>query len=559
MPRGWIIGIVWRLACALLALVATATPALADSGLVGSPIQVCIAQGSAPAAVMARASYDCATPQRSFGPGDFWAMSRPLPAGTGLTPFRVRVASLWQDRLTLHALYADGAIVAMPLDGRATTRHIQLGAIVEQALPVRAGAPVVRLLWHVEGSANLRGILIGARIATPEQSNDANLLFGALYAAFAGLCIALIFYNLALWVALRHTFQLAYCAMVAGLLAYAVSSSGALAWFWPDIANTDRMRINYATLGFAAAAALVFARTFFERHVFAGWIDRAIKLLTVALIAASLAFATLAPWHIALLDHLYGMVFALELAIVPALLWQAWRRRSNYLWAFAIAWAAPILLAAIRVANTFHLVRYNFWVDNSTLGSMSVEALLSSMAIAYRIRLLTVERDEARAQEIEARLLADVDPLTGLINRRAFLREAIGRPGAQVLMLADIDHFKQVNETLGHDGGDEVLRIVARVLRAVTPAGGLVARIGGEEFAIVVHAADSLAAATILERIREERMPFDLAVTISIGVSTGTLASDIDWKALYRRADRALFEAKAAGRDRVRHDFKQAA
>ncbi len=558
MPRGWIIGIVWRLACALLALGVTATPALADSGIVGTPIQVCIARGSGPAAVMAKARYDCATTQRAFGPGDFWAMSQPLPAGTGLTPLRVRVASLWQDRLTLHALYADGAIVAMPMDARAMTRHIQLGAIIEQAPPVRA-VPVGRLLWHVEGASNLRGILVGARIATPEDSNNANLVFGGLYASFAGLCIALICYNLALWVALRHTFQLAYCAMVGGLLAYAISSSGALAWFWPGIANNDRLRINYATLGFAAAAALVFARCFFERHVFAGWIDRAIKLLTVALIAASLAFACLAPWHIVLLDRVYGMVFALELAIVPALLWQAWRRRSNYLWAFAIAWAAPILLAAIRVANIFHLVPYNFWVDNSTLASMSVEALLSSMAIAYRIRLITIERDQARAQEIEARLLADVDPLTGLINRRAFLREAIGRPGDQVLMLADIDHFKQVNETLGHDGGDEVLRIVARVLRAVAPAGDLVARIGGEEFAIIVDAEDPITAATILERIRAERMPFDLAVTISIGVSTGTLASDIDWKTLYRRADRALFEAKAAGRDRVRHDLQRAA
>ncbi|MFX7784946.1 diguanylate cyclase, partial [Acinetobacter baumannii] len=80
--------------------------------------------------------------------------------------------------------------------------------------------------------------------------------------------------------------------------------------------------------------------------------------------------------------------------------------------------------------------------------------LISSVGIAYRIRLLGRERDEARAQELAARALADIDPLTGLLNRRAFLHRAIGRPGAQTLLILDIDHFKAVNETIGHDGGD---------------------------------------------------------------------------------------------------------
>ena len=72
--------------------------------------------------------------------------------------------------------------------------------------PARA-APLVRLLWHVEGSANLRGILRDPRIASPRESERFNLEMSAVYAAFAGLCIALLCYNFALWAALRHPFS----------------------------------------------------------------------------------------------------------------------------------------------------------------------------------------------------------------------------------------------------------------------------------------------------------------------------------------------------------------
>ncbi|MEI9928353.1 MAG: GGDEF domain-containing protein [Sphingomonas sp.] len=123
------------------------------------------------------------------------------------------------------------------------------------------------------------------------------------------------------------------------------------------------------------------------------------------------------------------------------------------------------------------------------------------MAIAYRIKLLSKERDEAILGEVLARRLADIDPLTGLLNRRAFLEKAIGRTGEHVLQIADIDHFKRVNDTLGHDGGDEVLRVFARLLRGASPAGALIARIGGEEFAILTASDEAIGADQLLARL----------------------------------------------------------
>jgi diguanylate cyclase (GGDEF)-like protein len=312
------------------------------------------------------------------------------------------------------------------------------------------------------------------------------------------------------------------------------------------------MRLNYLGVGLATATAIAFARAFFEERVFAGWINRATYGIATGVVVAPALVMMFAPWHIGLFDRLFALPFCALIAFVPIFLFRAWRVRSNYLWLFALAWSAPVAFAGIRIASNYNVIPWNFWIDNSTVLSMTAEALLSSLGITYRIRLLSQERDEARVKEMAARALADADPLTGLFNRRAFLRKAIGREGEQTLLILDIDHFKTVNETIGHDGGDEVLLRVARALRAAAPPDALVARIGGEEFAMIMSSETRIAGEDVLVRLRAQRMPFDLTVTASVGMCNGPLGAEADWKRLYRQADRALYEAKAQGRDRSR-------
>ncbi len=542
----------------LVALVATlaAPSARAQSAVTGVPLSVCvtrIAPGDTARAMLATPKrFDCATPQTDFHNGDYWVLSQPLGAIPGLGGHdHVRVAGLWQDRITLYALYPDGKLRGWTYDGAASTRNLQLGAMIQWRLDPELGTPV-RLLWRVDGSANLRGIVVAPRLATEAETSRANIVMAALYSGFAGLCIALLIYNLAMWGALRHRFQLAYCAMVSSLLLFAFTASGALAWAAPAIVNNDRLRLNYIFLAFAAGSALMFARAFFPSSSPAGWFQRTASRLTGAALVAMVAFALAAPWQIQLLDAFYSLCsVVLIVAVVPTIL-RARRERNPHLWLFAVAWAAPILFAALRLAANLSEVRWSFWLDNSTILLMAFEAVVATMAVAYRIRLLSVERDEAVEREVIAARLADTDPLTGLCNRRAFLRQAIGRKGDHALILTDIDHFKHVNETLGHDGGDEVLRLFARILRQTAPTGSLIARMGGEEFAILSPADRAVAPDTILERLRAGRMPFDIRVTASIGTCTGPIATEGDWQALYRRADRALFDAKQAGRDRAR-------
>ena len=157
------------------------------------------------------------------------------------------------------------------------------------------------------------------------------------------------------------------------------------------------------------------------------------------------------------------------------------------------------------------------------------------------------------------------DPLTGLANRRSFdheLRKVAARAGRSSpaqLVMADIDHFKRVNDTHGHDIGDEVLRMVGDVLRGNVRRESLIARLGGDEFGILLPGAGPHHAAGIANRLCELLAFRRLAVrghaeviertTLSIGVA-GWRAGD-DSARWYARADAALYEAKRRGRDQV--------
>ena len=159
--------------------------------------------------------------------------------------------------------------------------------------------------------------------------------------------------------------------------------------------------------------------------------------------------------------------------------------------------------------------------------------------------------------------LAETDPLTGLANRRglfAAMSRRAGRtpsPPRCAILLADIDHFKSINDTYGHDSGDAVLIDFAERFRSVMRKDDLIARWGGEEFLVVLDQADTTTAIAIAERLRgmAAGQPFSVngaavTVTASIGVSIVAAGEERIEPAL-SRADAALYAAKRDGRNRV--------
>lgn len=173
--------------------------------------------------------------------------------------------------------------------------------------------------------------------------------------------------------------------------------------------------------------------------------------------------------------------------------------------------------------------------------------------------------DGLRSNVAESIELAVTDGLTGLHNRRyldthlqTLVERARSRGRELSLLITDIDKFKAINDTHGHDAGDDVLREFARRLRQNVRGMDLACRYGGEEFVIVMPDTSAQLAVEVAERVREsvEEMAFkagdkELKVTTSVGVATLNRSSDDDMKALLKHADNALYRAKENGRNKV--------
>jgi diguanylate cyclase (GGDEF)-like protein len=197
-------------------------------------------------------------------------------------------------------------------------------------------------------------------------------------------------------------------------------------------------------------------------------------------------------------------------------------------------------------------------VDPASAAAHS-QALVATVALILSTVILSgalVESDRAHRRR------STLDPLTGLFNRNALeqrLAELDGAPcdgkrgGSHALLLCDLDHFKRVNDELGHAAGDAVLQDVAYTMRSALRAGDSIYRIGGEEILVVLPGASETDAVAIAERLRKavrKRRPVGVGVTISIGAAVAK-PDTVNTDDLVARADAALYAAKANGRDAV--------
>lgn len=180
-------------------------------------------------------------------------------------------------------------------------------------------------------------------------------------------------------------------------------------------------------------------------------------------------------------------------------------------------------------------------------------------------RQLTQSNNTLEKKQQELSYLATHDPLTGLRNRRAFLQEAehelsraLRYPCETGVLVADLDHFKLINDRHGHPAGDAVLRHFAQLLKAQLRESDIAARLGGEEFIVLLPGTGATGTTVVAEKIRQaleaatvEHAGERVGTTVSIGVSCLPAHSACTIEALYARADQALYMAKTGGRNRV--------
>ncbi len=203
----------------------------------------------------------------------------------------------------------------------------------------------------------------------------------------------------------------------------------------------------------------------------------------------------------------------------------------------------PVLVNAIVQQGDEPLI---FWVINSAKQRDKLYQQLVDLRNAL----------EEKAERLE--LLSQTDELTGLLNRRAFtnrahqlLKQADRNEQSCSFMLLDIDHFKQINDLHGHACGDAVLHQLGQLLRQNCREHDVLARIGGEEFAMICMDRPSDCAAAFGEKLLKliSNQPIEgVTVTVSIGVFS---AAKLSFEQLYKQADLLLYQAKRAGRNRV--------
>ncbi|MFZ0159795.1 MAG: GGDEF domain-containing protein [Kineosporiaceae bacterium] len=216
---------------------------------------------------------------------------------------------------------------------------------------------------------------------------------------------------------------------------------------------------------------------------------------------------------------------------------------------------------AVQVVSAVAAASWLVWLRVGPTGQAPAAAIGEVFAVVVVAVIVRLLRDLAHDALAEARRGEVTDPLTGLANRRGLERyggrtwEQQARRGQPIaVLIADIDHFKQVNDTRGHTAGDELIRQVAELLNASLRRDDVAVRLGGEEFLVLAQAPPG-EAEVFAERLRAAFEEALYPVTVSIGVyETLPGAADPLPASLWRAvdiADRALYDAKRAGRNRV--------
>jgi diguanylate cyclase (GGDEF)-like protein len=258
------------------------------------------------------------------------------------------------------------------------------------------------------------------------------------------------------------------------------------------------------------------------------------------------------------------VVSSLQCAFVALMAYELWRERAEPLlsrWPAILLLLTHVLVLNARVVTVMltPIVSQDDFFRSPAFAVMAFGTVLYTIAFAFLLLSMTKERTELRYKTA-----ASIDPLTGLANRRAFMSDVetaiairSSRSEPLAVLLADLDHFKKINDVFGHAIGDQVLNVFAATLQRCIGADDLGGRLGGEEFAILLPGKTEAEATEVAERLRRafaqgaaEIDGHTITATVSIGVAASRIGAH-DLVGLLGRADSALYQAKASGRNRV--------
>ncbi|QCF27485.1 sensor domain-containing diguanylate cyclase [Hydrocarboniclastica marina] len=393
------------------------------------------------------------------------------------------------------------------------------------------------------------------KIYGDEQSRRA-LAGGQLdIALLVGMMLALVFYNGLLYFATSKKENIFYSLYLISGLVWIALSYGLIASAFN--AYGDAVFVLNLSLIAMPIFLTLFMMAIFETRKFYRTEHRVLQGMLALLVATFLyglfdIAAALKP-----ASSLAALMMVVTLSVSISL----FRKGNPLVKFFLVGHTFFVIFNGLAVAYYKGLVEPSYINSHGVGIGIVLEALTLAFIISYRIKVL----EDIRSRQGELKRQAATDPLTRLYNRRHFMVEgeymveqarAAGRPLSVIAV--DIDHFKAVNDTHGHGVGDRVLTNVADIFRQFSRDQDLVARFGGEEFVVLLPGADHAEAYGCAERIRKAVEAHTLEgdggvpirVTVSLGLTEVNGVAESLENAVHR-ADKALYEAKTSGRNRV--------
>ena len=437
-----------------------------------------------------------------------------------------------------------------------------LGRGIKFALPLPAVDDDTRQVVVAIDHAWVAPLVADARLVA--STREVRWPYDAMLAiaAICGLLVMPLLFDLAFYRVLRARFLLWHWLSVSGMLTLTLATSGLIV----ELVELELWQVSMlfplASLVGVCGAAM-FAADLFEEGCLPDRTRRLLRIAAGVTAASSLLYACKIP---ALREHgvdLYYLAFIPLMGLFFFALIQAMARGSRAARYQFVACMPIWIVALVRILTNLGVGEAPQDQVLAFSAAIAFELIVTSLGAADRFMILKHERDNARARSAAMEAMAERDPLTGLFNRRAIeARFAdLQKQGFDTMALIDLDHFKAVNDTHGHQLGDEVLRACARVLQAESDRDSIALRLGGEEFMLLLRGRDARQRAEHLRRaiarcVAAEIEALDAPVTASMGViempCDGLEAAS--FADLYARADMLLYEAKEAGRDRAMHE-----
>ncbi|MBV8604153.1 MAG: GGDEF domain-containing protein [Pelomonas sp.] len=562
------LGLAWALGWLLLAGVAQARP--------GDPVRI----DRLPAGLLgpqllylqeaAGRPLDLDQARQAYARGAFHADARPLANfGVGARPVWLRLAlrNSLDEGLTLQLRvgmsWLDHIVVYQVRDGR-TFGVWESGDEADPgnaAGTVRPGQGFEYPLWVPSGDSevyvrvdSVDAMALPVTLNVPatawREQEQHDYGYGLLY----GYLFALVLYNALIFAGVRKGSYLHYAAYLLAFVGLDLAYTGhGLALLWPGQVYFQRFAIPLGMVLFAVAG-LGFAMHFLRMKRVAPRLRRALIAIQLG-VALLLAVCIVADWHLAALRLGFLCVSVYALGMVAIGSWAVLRRlqAASY---FLLAALSGLGGHAASLAQSMGLLPMTTATFHAAEIGAVLEGTLLALALARDIR----SHQEARER---AELLARVDALTGLLNRRAFYERAQGlwsvaqrRARPISLLMLDIDHFKSINDRFGHAGGDLVLKRVADILTTTCRNADLIVRWGGEEFLLLLPETDQEEATLLAERLRRaiaaeviELQGTRVDVRASFGVCQARGQPTLEQ--LVDDTDQWLYQAKRIGRNRV--------